>query len=92
MVLALALVLAMLGLVVAWQVRRKTRRRRLFQDAARAAHTPSESAQLLLDDAQAALSRGDAVTALRMIDDACLLAGEDPMVMRRAEVLRSRVA
>lgn len=50
------------------------------------------AAHNLLDDAEAALAGGDRVGALRMIDDACLLAGEDPMVLRRAEVLRARVA
>jgi len=50
------------------------------------------AAHNLLDDAEAALAGGDRVGALRMIDDACLLAGEDPMVVRRAEVLRARVA
>ena len=56
---------------------------------------PSETtlaAHNLLDDAETALAGGDRVGALRMIDDACLLAGEDPMVLRRAEVLRARVA
>ncbi|MCC6996705.1 MAG: hypothetical protein IT370_18985 [Deltaproteobacteria bacterium] len=56
---------------------------------------PSETtlaAHNLLDDAEAALAGGDRAGALRMIDDACLLAGEDPMVLRRAEVLRARVA
>ena len=92
MFLALALALAMLGFLLGWQVLRKSRRRQLFRQAAREAHTPAESAQVLLDDAQEALDRGDRAAALRMIDDACILAGDDPMVLRRAEVLRSRVA
>jgi len=54
-------------------------------DTTRAAHS-------LLDDAETALASGDAAGALRMIEDAVLLAGEDPMVVRRADVLRSRVA
>ncbi len=88
----LALLLAAIGLVLWWQIARKAHRRQLFREAAREAHTPSESAHVLLDDAQAALTAGDAVSALRMIDDACILGGDDPMVLRRAEVLRSRVA